>query len=54
MPRVHNKKIKKIIQSAWHICENVQLAGLGGYSKTKKNLQGRNLTKKFYRGENQK
>jgi len=38
---------------ACHVNENAQLAGLLGIPKQKK-LQGRNLTKKFYRGKNQK
>jgi len=57
MPRVRNKKIKLIIQSArhiirkgessFHISENAQSADLEGILKKNKNLQGRNLTKKF-------
>jgi len=35
--------------SACHLSENAKSAGLGGYSKTKKNLQGPNPIS-FFRG----
>jgi len=42
MPRVPHKKIKKIIQSAWHVSENAQSDDLGGILK-QFFLQGSNL-----------
>jgi len=53
MPRVPLKKIKIIIQSARHISENAQSAGLGGilkqifFTRTKSKFF-------FYWGQNQK
>jgi len=40
----------KKCDSACHVSENAQSAGLGGYSK-KNILQGRNMTKNFTRGK---
>jgi len=44
---------KKKGDSACHVSENVQSTDLGGILKQKK-LQGRNMTKKIHREENQK